>query len=45
MKHATHTANAQTRTGIVVGDQIVVSGSEGTILALIRHYDALTPRL
>jgi hypothetical protein len=36
MKLATYTANGQTRTGIVVGDQIIDTGVEGTMIDLIR---------
>ena len=45
MKLATYTANGQTRTGIVMGDQIVDSGVEGTMIDLIRDWDALNPGL
>jgi 2-keto-4-pentenoate hydratase/2-oxohepta-3-ene-1,7-dioic acid hydratase in catechol pathway len=45
MKLATYTANGQTRTGIVLGDQIVDSGVEGTMIDLIRDWDALKPGL
>ncbi|MDP3907556.1 fumarylacetoacetate hydrolase family protein [Novosphingobium sp.] len=45
MKLATFTANGQTRTGIVVGDQIIDSGVDGTMIDLIRDWDALKPVL
>lgn len=45
MKLATYTANGQTRTGIVVGDQIVDSGVSGTMIDLIRDWDRLKPAL
>lgn len=45
MKLATYTANGQTRTGIIVGDVIIDSGVEGTMIDLIRDWDALKPEL
>ena len=45
MKLATYTANGQTRTGIVVGDQIIDSGVSGTMIDLIRDWDRLKPAL
>lgn len=45
MKLATYTANGRTRTGIVVGDEIIDSGVEGTMIDLIRGWDALKPGL
>lgn len=45
MKLATYTAHGQTRTGIVVGDRIIDSGVDGTMLDLIREWDALKPAL
>lgn len=45
MKLASYTANGQTRTGIVVGDQIIDTGVEGTMIDLIRDWDALKPGL
>jgi 2-keto-4-pentenoate hydratase/2-oxohepta-3-ene-1,7-dioic acid hydratase in catechol pathway len=45
MKLATYTANGQTRTGIVVGDQIIDSGVDGTMIDLIRGWDRLKPDL
>jgi 2-keto-4-pentenoate hydratase/2-oxohepta-3-ene-1,7-dioic acid hydratase in catechol pathway len=41
MKLATYTDNGQTRTGIVVGDNIIDSGVDGTMIDLIRDWDAL----
>jgi 2-keto-4-pentenoate hydratase/2-oxohepta-3-ene-1,7-dioic acid hydratase in catechol pathway len=45
MKLATYTADGQTRTGIVVGDSIIDSGLDATMLDLIREWDALKPTL
>ena len=45
MKLATYTANGQTRTGIIVGDQIIDTGVSGTMIDLIRDWDALKPVL
>jgi 2-keto-4-pentenoate hydratase/2-oxohepta-3-ene-1,7-dioic acid hydratase in catechol pathway len=45
MKLATFTANGQTRTGIVVGDRIIETGVKGTMIDLIRDWDALKPGL
>jgi 2-keto-4-pentenoate hydratase/2-oxohepta-3-ene-1,7-dioic acid hydratase in catechol pathway len=45
MKLATYTANGQTRTGIVVGDQIIDSGIGGTMIDLIRDWERLKPDL
>lgn len=45
MKLATYTANGATRTGIVVGDRIIDSGVPGTMIDLIRDWDALKPAL
>jgi 2-keto-4-pentenoate hydratase/2-oxohepta-3-ene-1,7-dioic acid hydratase in catechol pathway len=45
MKLATYTADGQTRTGIVVGDSIIDSGLDATMLDLIREWDALKPSL
>ena len=39
MKLATYTADGQTRTGIVVGEQIVDTGVTGTMIDLIRDWD------
>jgi 2-keto-4-pentenoate hydratase/2-oxohepta-3-ene-1,7-dioic acid hydratase in catechol pathway len=41
MKLATYTADGQTRTGIVVGDRIIDSGLDGTMIDLIRNWDGL----
>lgn len=41
MKLATYTANGKTRTGIVVGDQIIDTGVAGTMIDLIRNWDEL----
>jgi 2-keto-4-pentenoate hydratase/2-oxohepta-3-ene-1,7-dioic acid hydratase in catechol pathway len=41
MKLATYTANGQTRTGIVVSDSIIDSGVPGTMIDLIRDWEAL----
>ena len=45
MKLATYTANGQTRTGIVVGEMIIDTGLDGTMIDLIRDWDALKPNL
>lgn len=45
MKLATYTVDGQTRTGIVVGDSIIDSGLDATMLDLIREWDALKPAL
>lgn len=45
MKLATYTANGQTRTGIVVGDRIIDSGLNGTMMDLIREWDRQRPSL
>lgn len=44
MKLATYTANGQTRTGIVVGDSVIDTGVAGTMIDLIRQWDALKPQ-
>ena len=41
MKLATYSADGRTRTGIVVGDQIVDTGYDGTMIDLIRDWDAM----
>ena len=41
MKLATYSADGQTRTGIVVGDRIIDTGVKGTMIDLIRDWDAL----
>ncbi|MBS0474213.1 MAG: fumarylacetoacetate hydrolase family protein [Proteobacteria bacterium] len=45
MKLCTYTAQGQTRTGIVVGDRVIDSGVPGTMIDLIRDWDALKPQL
>lgn len=45
MKLCTYTANGQTRTGIVVGDTVIDTGVSGTMIDLIRDWDALKPQL
>ena len=45
MKLATYTANGQTRTGIIVGDAIIDSGVDGTMIDLIRDWEKLKPAL
>lgn len=45
MKLATYTANGQTRTGIVLGDEIIETGVDGTMIDLIRDWDSLKPEL
>lgn len=45
MKIATYTAHGRTRTGIVVDDQIIDSGIDGTMIDLIHNWDALKPAL
>lgn len=45
MKLCTYTANGQTRTGIVVGDTVVDTGVEGTMIDLINDWDGLKPEL
>ncbi|MEY4237476.1 MAG: hypothetical protein RL339_77 [Pseudomonadota bacterium] len=41
MKLCTYTANGQTRTGIVVGDAVIESGVEGSMIDLIERWDAV----
>ena len=43
MKLATYMANGQTRTGLIVGDAIIDSGVPGTMIDLIRDWEALRP--
>lgn len=45
MKLATYTADGRTRTGIIVGDRIIDSGVDGTMIDLIRDWDALKAAL
>jgi 2-keto-4-pentenoate hydratase/2-oxohepta-3-ene-1,7-dioic acid hydratase in catechol pathway len=45
MKLCTYTANGQTRTGIVVGDAVIDTGVPGSMIDLIKSWDALKPVL
>lgn len=45
MKLCTFTVGGLTRTGIVVGDTVVETGVPGTMIDLIRDWDALKPGL
>ncbi|OJU19882.1 MAG: 5-carboxymethyl-2-hydroxymuconate isomerase [Sphingomonas sp. 66-10] len=45
MKLATYTADGRTQTGIVVGDSIVATGIDGTMIDLIRDWDRHKPAL
>jgi 2-keto-4-pentenoate hydratase/2-oxohepta-3-ene-1,7-dioic acid hydratase in catechol pathway len=45
MKLATYEADGAVRTGIVVGDRIIDTGLAGTMIDLIRDWDALKPAL
>jgi 2-keto-4-pentenoate hydratase/2-oxohepta-3-ene-1,7-dioic acid hydratase in catechol pathway len=45
MKLATFTADGRTRTGIVVDDHIIDTGLEGTMIDLIRTWDAVKDSL
>ena len=45
MKLATYTSNGRTRTGIVVGDQIIDTGLGAGMMDLIRNWDVLKPGL
>lgn len=45
MKLATYTADGRTRTGIIVGDMIVDTGIDGTMIDLIGDWDGLKPGL
>jgi 2-keto-4-pentenoate hydratase/2-oxohepta-3-ene-1,7-dioic acid hydratase in catechol pathway len=45
MKLCTFTADGITRTGIVVGETVVETGVPGTMIDLIRDWDALKPAL
>lgn len=45
MKLCTYTASGTTRTGIVVGDSVIDSGIDGTMIDLIRDWDSLRPAL
>ncbi len=45
MKLATYTADGHTQTGIMVGDNIVATGIDGTMIDLIRDWDRHKPAL
>jgi 2-keto-4-pentenoate hydratase/2-oxohepta-3-ene-1,7-dioic acid hydratase in catechol pathway len=45
MKLCTYTSAGQTRTGIVVGDTVIDTGVEGTMIDLISDWDGLKPEL
>ena len=45
MKLATYTANGQTRTGIVMGESLIDTGLDGSMIDLITDWDALKPQL
>ncbi|MCL4671376.1 MAG: fumarylacetoacetate hydrolase family protein [Sphingomonadaceae bacterium] len=45
MKLCTYTSDGQTRTGIVVGETVIDTGVPGTMIDLIRDWDALKPQL
>jgi 2-keto-4-pentenoate hydratase/2-oxohepta-3-ene-1,7-dioic acid hydratase in catechol pathway len=45
MKLCTFTHDGKTRTGIVVGDKVVETGVTGTMIDLIRDWEALKPGL
>jgi len=45
MKLATYSLDGRTSTGIVVGDRIIDTGVPGTMIDLIRDWDALKPAL
>jgi len=45
LKLATYTSNGRTRTGIVVGDQIIDTGLGAGMMDLIRNWDVLKPGL
>lgn len=45
MKLCTYTAQGQTRTGIVVDNTVIDTGVPGTMIDLIRDWDALKPQL
>lgn len=45
MKLCTYIAAGRTRTGIVVGDTVIDTGFDGTMIDLIRQWDALKPQL
>lgn len=45
MKLATYTADGRTRTGIIVGEHVIDTGVDGTMIDLIRDWDRLKPAL
>ena len=45
MKLCTYTAEGRTRAGIVVGDTVIDTGVSGTMIDLIRDWEALRPSL
>ena len=45
MKLCTYTADGRTRTGIVVGDAVIDTGVDGTMIGLIRDWESLKPQL
>ena len=45
MKLATYTLDGRTRTGIVLGDTILDTGFDGTMIELIRDWDSAKPAL
>lgn len=45
MKLATYSTDGQTRTGIVVGDSVIDTGIDGTMIDLIRDWNRLKPAL
>ncbi|QJQ32611.1 fumarylacetoacetate hydrolase family protein [Sphingomonas lacunae] len=45
MKLCTFTADGHTRTGIVTGETVIETGIEGSMIDLIRQWDAIKPEL
>jgi 2-keto-4-pentenoate hydratase/2-oxohepta-3-ene-1,7-dioic acid hydratase in catechol pathway len=45
MKLATYTAEGRTRTGIIVGNRIIDTQVDGTMIDIIRNWDVLKPAL
>lgn len=45
MKLATYTLGGRTRTGIILGDTLMDSGVDGTMIDLIKGWETLRPRL
>ena len=43
MKLCTFTSNGETRTGIVVGDNVIATGVPGTMIDVIRDWETLRP--